>query len=64
MPYSNLDPEVDKDDDESFPVPDMPTVPKKLGVEVIEDDPTSIVLYLRQLNMILGKVKSDRLKKF
>ena len=63
-PYSNLDPEVDKDDDESFPVPDMPTVPKKLGVEVIEDDPTSIVLYLRQLNMILGKVKSDRLKKF
>ncbi|KAH6900932.1 hypothetical protein BKA70DRAFT_1032558, partial [Coprinopsis sp. MPI-PUGE-AT-0042] len=62
--YTNLDPRATEDGDEEFPVSGMPPLHKRLGFEVHESVPESIVLYLRNMDLILAKVKSDRLKKF
>ena len=63
--YTNMDPRKTDATDEVYPVKDMPQLHKKMGRDVSESSPGSIVDYFDTMEATMnGLVKSDRLKKF
>ena len=62
--YANKDPNVSTNEDEEYPVSGMPSFYKKLNIEINEEMPETIIQYLRQMEMLVSKCVSDRLKKF
>ena len=60
-----MDPRKTDATDEVYPVKDMPQLHKKMGRDVSESSPGSIVDYFDTMEATMnGLVKSDRLKKF
>ena len=63
--YANLDPCKTDPSDETFPVKGMPALHKKVGRDVNESIPSTIIEYFNTIEATMnGLVKSDQLKKF